>query len=244
MDFQPDTMIVWQWKFITINATLVFSWVVIILLAGIAWLATRKLTTGPSPGKWQSGLEMTVLFVQDQIRDVMRQKPEPYLPFLGTLLLYISVSNFLGVVPGFRPPTGSLSTTAALALMVFFAVPVYGIRSRGVGGYLKQYIRPTPLMLPFNLIGEFSRTLALAVRLFGNVMSGTLIAAILLTVVPLFVPVAMRLLDLLVGQIQAYIFTVLAMVYIGSAVSTTTEKKEEGAEQEEDETTAEKENEE
>jgi len=120
-------------------------------------------------------------------------------------------------VPGYVPPTSSLSTTAALAICVFFAVPVYGIANEGFISYLKQYMKPTPLMLPFNILGEFTRTLALAVRLFGNVMSETKIAAILLAVVPFFFPVIMEILGLLIGMIQAFIFTVLAMIYIASA---------------------------
>ncbi|MEN4098415.1 MAG: F0F1 ATP synthase subunit A, partial [Anaerolineaceae bacterium] len=121
-------------------------------------------------------------------------------------------------------PTGSLSTTAAIALCVFLAVPIFGISDRGVVDYFKQYIEPTPIMLPFNILGELSRTLSLAVRLFGNIMSGTMIGAILLSLVPLFVPIIMQLMGLLVGVIQAYIFTVLAMVFISSAMRTHEEK--------------------
>jgi len=230
MEISPDSIILWQWRFIIINATLVFSWLVMALLVIISLLITRNLSTGEYISRWQSGLEMTVIFIKEQIRDITQRDPLPYLPFLGTLLLFISVSNLLSPVPGYQPPTGSIYTTAALALCVFFAVPVFGITRLGIKGYLKHYIQPTVFMLPFNIIGEFSRTLALAVRLFGNVMSGTMIAAILLSVVPLFVPVLMQLLDLLVGQIQAYIFTVLATVYIASASKTQTEDTEEEAE--------------
>jgi F-type H+-transporting ATPase subunit a len=126
-------------------------------------------------------------------------------------------ANLLNLVPGITPPTASLSTTTALALCVFLAVPVFGIARDGVVAYLKQYLRPTPLMLPFNLIGEISRTIALAVRLYGNIMSGTVIVGILLSLVPFFFPVLMQLLGLITGVIQAYIFAILAMVYIASA---------------------------
>jgi F-type H+-transporting ATPase subunit a len=139
------------------------------------------------------------------------------LPFIGTLFLFIAVANLLTIIPGYIPPTGSLSTTAALALCVFVAVPCYGIAKRGVAGYLKNYVQPTVFMLPFNIIGEFSRTLALAVRLFGNVMSSVKVAAILLAITPLFFPVLMQALGLLTGLIHAYIFALLAMVYIASA---------------------------
>jgi len=229
MEISPDSIILWQWRFIIINATLVFSWLVMALLVIISLLITKNLSTGEHISRWQSGLEMTVIFIKEQIRDITQSDPLPYLPFLGALLLFISVSNLLSPVPGYHPPTGSIYTTAALALCVFFAVPVFGITRLGIKGYLKHYIQPTVFMLPFNIIGEFSRTLALAVRLFGNVMSGTMIAAILLSVVPLFIPVLMHLLELLVGQIQAYIFTVLATVYIASASKTQTEDTEEEA---------------
>jgi F-type H+-transporting ATPase subunit a len=154
-----------------------------------------------------------------QIREVTGEPCEPYLPFVGSLFLFILVSNLLAPVPGYEPPTGSLSTTVALALCVFVAVPLYGISRVGLLGYLRSYLQPTPLMLPFQIIGEFSRTLALAMRLFGNIMSGNLITAILLSIVPLFVPVVMQILGLVFGVIQAYVFAVLALVYISSAAS-------------------------
>ena len=155
--------------------------------------------------------------IRNQIRAIGGGDPARYLPFIGTLFLFTLFSNLLGIVPGFMSPTGSLSTTVALALCVLVAVPVYGIADAGVLAYLRRYIRPTPLMAPFNVIGEISRTIALAVRLYGNVMSGTVVAAILLSIVPFFFPVVLQLLGLLTGVIQAYIFAVLAMVYIVSA---------------------------
>lgn len=230
MNISPDTVIYWQWGPITINATLVFTWLVMALLVFISWLATRKLTVGAELSRWQNAMEAIVDTIRRQIRDVTHQDPTKYLAFLGTLFLFISLSNLLAVVPRFHPPTGSLSTTAALAVCVFFAVPIYGIRQQGVLNYLKQYLKPSPFMLPFNVIGELSRTLALAVRLFGNIMSGTLIGAILISVVPLFFPVVMNLLGLLVGQIQAYIFAILATVYIAS--STRVQQQEQQEQQE------------
>jgi F-type H+-transporting ATPase subunit a len=164
--------------------------------------------------------------IQNQIREVGQQDPAPYLAFVGTLFMFIATSNFLAIVPGYLPPTGSLSTTAALALCVFVAVPLYGITSQGFLGYLKNYIQPSVFMLPFNIVGELSRTLALAVRLYGNIMSGTVIGAILLSIVPLFFPVLMQALGLLTGMIQAYIFAVLAMVYIASATRAHGERTE------------------
>ena len=158
--------------------------------------------------------------MRDQIREVSRHDPGMYLPFVGTLFLFIATSNLLAVVPGYLPPTGSLSTTTALAACVFVAVPLFGISRQGVVGYLRNYLRPTPLMLPFNVIGEFSRTLALAVRLYGNIMSGTVLVGILISLAPFFFPIVMQMLGLITGLVQAYIFAVLAMVYIASAAKT------------------------
>jgi F-type H+-transporting ATPase subunit a len=135
-------------------------------------------------------------------------------------------------VPGYHPPTGSLSTTAALALCVFVAVPLFGITRQGFRGYLSQYLQPTPIMLPFNIIGELSRTLALAIRLFGNIMSGTVIAAILLGIAPILFPVIMQMLGLLTGMVQAYIFAILAMVFIASAARVRHETEEKTQQQE------------
>jgi len=215
-----DQWVIWQsetWPMVRINATLVFTWGLMLILVVGSWLVTRRLTSDTAIPRWQNLLEVLVTGMRDQIREVSHQDPGVYLPFVGTLFLFIAIANLLAIVPGYIPPTGSLSTTAALATCVFVAVPIFGIASQGFGGYLKQYVRPTPLMLPFNVIGELSRTLALAVRLYGNMMSGTVIAAILIGFVPLFIPILMQILGLLTGMIQAYIFAVLAMVYIASA---------------------------
>lgn len=212
----PDETVYWQWGFIELNATIVFTWIVMVLMAGGCWAVTRRLSSGLKLSRWQNLLEIIVDYTRKQIREVTQQKPEPFLPFIGTLFLFIAVSNILMVIPGFVPPTASLSTTAGLALCVFIAVPVFAIRQSGVAAYLKNFIRPTPFMLPFNIISDLSRTLALAVRLFGNVMSGTKIAAILLAVIPLIFPVVMHLLGLITGFVQAYIFAILATVYIAS----------------------------
>jgi F-type H+-transporting ATPase subunit a len=177
--------------------------------------------------RWQNLLEVLVNGMRNQIRDISQEDPGPYLPFVGTLFLFILISNLLTVVPAYIAPTASLSTTAGLAICVFVAVPVYGILSRGLGGYLKQYVKPTVLMLPFNVMGELSRTLALAVRLFGNIMSGMKIVAILLAITPLIFPIVMHALGLLTGTIQAYIFAVLAMVYIASATRARREREDE-----------------
>ena len=217
MTISPDALVVWQWGPLAINATLLFTWLVMGLLTLTAWLVTRRLSSETTLSRWQNLLEILVTGINDQIRQVSHQEPGRYLPFVGTLFLFIAVSNLLNVVPGYRAPTGSLSTTTALAICVFVAVPLFGIAREGAGAYLRHYLRPSWLMLPFNVIGEISRTVALAVRLYGNIMSGTVIVAILLSLTPYFFPVVMQLLGLLTGMIQAYIFAVLAMVYIASA---------------------------
>ncbi len=237
MEITPDAIIYWQWNGVNLNATIIFSWIVMLLLLLISWLATRKLSIGPKISRWQSSLEVIISYIRNQIREITQQNPDPFIPFLGALFLFISLSNLLTIVPGYEAPTASLSTTSALAICVFFAVPIFGISEKGVFGYLKQYLEPSVLMLPFNVIGEFSRTLALAVRLFGNIMSGTLIVGILLIIAPLFLPIVMQILGLLIGQIQAYIFTVLATVYIASATQAEVElskkKNMEGSEDDE-----------
>jgi F-type H+-transporting ATPase subunit a len=231
MDITPDTIIIFQWNGIQINATIFYTWVVMALLIFISWLATRNLTVGPKINRWQNFLEVIVGYIRQQVREITQQNPDPFIPFLGTLFLFISISNLLAIIPGYQPPTGSLSTTSALAICVFFAIPIFGIAKKGGLAYFKHYLEPSIFMAPFNVIGDFSRTLALAVRLFGNVMSGTLIVGVLLIITPLFVPIIMQVLGLLIGQIQAYIFTVLATVYIASA--TRVENKLEKNEQKE-----------
>jgi F-type H+-transporting ATPase subunit a len=216
MHITPDSIIYWQAGAVRINATLVFTWLVMGILVLGSWLVTRRLTTDTTLSRGQNLLEILVDGIRGQIREVVQQDPSRYLPFIGTLFLFIAVSNVLMVVPGFRPPTGSLSTTAALALCVFVAVPAFGIADRGLREYLKTYIRPSVFMLPFNILGELTRTVALAIRLFGNVMSGTMIGAMLLAIAPLFFPIVMNALGLLIGLIQAYIFSILALVFIAS----------------------------
>ncbi len=212
----PDHHVLWEWGVLRIDHTIAFTWVVMAVMVVGSWLITRRLSPETRISRWQHLVEVIVEYTRDQIREVAQRSPEPYLPFIGTLFLFIAVSNVLVVVPLFVPPTASLSTTAALAICVFFAVPIFGILQAGLLGYLKHYMKPSPLMLPFNVIGELSRTLALAVRLFGNMMSGAKIVAILLSITPFFIPIVMQLFGLLTGLIQAYIFAILAMVYIAS----------------------------
>jgi F-type H+-transporting ATPase subunit a len=217
MDLSSDSTVVFTLAGIAVDATIVWSWVVMALLVVVSIAATRHLTTDFAPSRWQNFLEALVGEARRQIGEVSHHDPGPYLPFVATLFVFIAVSNLLTIVPGYVPPTATLSTTAALALCVLVAVPLYGIAERGFWGYLREYAQPTIFMLPFNIIGEFSRTIALAVRLYGNAMSGVVLAGILIAVAPFLFPIVLTLLGLLTGFIQAYIFSVLAMVYIASA---------------------------
>lgn len=219
MEISPDSTIIWNWGPVNITLTLVYTWCVMALLVLASWLATHKLSVGPDISRWQSFFETVIGYARRHIIDIIGMDPTRYLPFLATLFLFISLSNLLIIIPGVHPPTGSLSTTVALALCVFLAVPIYSIASQGLRGYLKHYVHPSPLLLPFHIIGELTRTLTLAVRLFGSVMSEFMIAAALLAIIPFLLPVVMKLFGLLIGQIQAYIFAVLATIYIASAIT-------------------------
>ncbi len=225
MRLSPDEMVFWQYGFFKLNGTIVFTWAVMLVLCVGSKLITRKLSLGLERSRWQNLLEIIVTGINEQIKDVGLRKPERYLGFLGTLFLFVATASLFTVIPGYEPPTGSLSTTVALALCVFVAVPYFGIRDQGVGGYLKSYIEPTFIMLPFNLISEVSRTLALAVRLFGNMMSGAMIIGILLTITPFVFPIVMTALGLLTGMVQAYIFSILAAVYIAAATGARKRKR-------------------
>jgi F-type H+-transporting ATPase subunit a len=230
----PDQVVLWDFHGWQLNATIAFTWLVMAILVVASGLITRHLTVEDHISRWQNLLEVIVTAIRDQIRSIAQDdtkqddtkegaKPSVkdiatrYIPFVGTLFLFIALSNILTIIPFYHPPTGSLSTTAALAACVLAAAPIFGIAERGFWSYLKGYTQPSIFMLPFNIIGEISRTIALAVRLYGNVMSGTIIVGILISVTPLFFPAIMRLFGLLTGLIQAYIFAVLAMVYIASA---------------------------
>ena len=220
MDLSPDQTIFWHYGFIKLNATIAFTWGLMFVLALGSKLITRKLSTELTRSRWQNLLEILVTGIERQIEEVGLRQPRQYLGFLGTLFLFVAAAALATVIPGYEPPTGSLSTTTALALCVLVAVPAFGIADQGLAGYLKSYMEPTFMMLPFNIISEVSRTLALAVRLFGNMMSGAMIIAILLTITPFLFPILMTALGLLTGMVQAYIFSILAAVYIAAATRT------------------------
>ncbi len=220
MRLSPDENIFWQYGFVVLNSTILTTWVLMVLMTVGSIFITRKLTVEGDISRWQGFLEIVVTTIQQQIKEVGLQNPGKYISFIGTLFLFIAVSNLCAILPLYDPPTGSLSTTSALAISVFVAVMYFGISEKGLGGYLKSYLKPTFIMLPFNVISEVSRTFALAIRLFGNIMSGTMIAGILLTIVPFIAPVFMNILGMLTGMVQAYIFSILATVYIAAATRT------------------------
>jgi F-type H+-transporting ATPase subunit a len=201
---------------VEVSEPVVVTWIIMALLtAGAAWYS-RRLTLAPS--KVQTALELIVGTIDQQIRDTMQADPKPYRALIGTLFLFILVSNASSLVPGVEPPTAHIETDAALALIVFGATIFHGIRTRGVIRYLATFAEPTWIMIPLNVIEQITRTFSLLVRLFGNVMSGVFVVGIVLSLAGLLVPIPLMALDLLTGAVQAYIFTVLAMVFIGAAV--------------------------
>jgi F-type H+-transporting ATPase subunit a len=202
---------------VPVTEPVVVTWGLMMALALAGWLAARSLALKPS--RYQVVLELIVGAIGDQIQGTMRAAPKPYVPLIGTLFLFILMANWSSMVPGIEPPTAHIETDAALGLIVFLAIIYFGIRSRGVGGYLKTFAQPSIVMVPLNLVETFTRTFSLILRLFGNVMSGVFIIGIILSLAGLLVPIPLMALELMVGAIQAYIFTVLAIVFIGSAVS-------------------------
>lgn len=226
MHLSSDEIIFWQHGFVKLNATILFTWGLMLVLAIGSKLITRKLSIGLKRSRWQNLLEIIVIGFEQQIEEAGLSQPKKYLNFIGTLFLFVAAASLCTIIPRYQPPTGSLSTTAALAMCVFVAVPFFGVKEQGVGNYLKSYVKPTFIMLPFNIISEISRTLALAVRLFGNMMSGAMIISILLTITPFIFPIIMTALGLLTGMVQAYIFSILATVYIAAATQVSKPKPE------------------
>jgi F-type H+-transporting ATPase subunit a len=210
---------------IPITSPVLITWAIMLLLTGFAALATRRLTLVPS--RTQTVLEMIVGAIDAQIRDTMQFDPSPYRALIGTIFLYVLIANWSSLLPGVEPPTAHLETDAALACIVFGATIVLGLRSRGLFGYLKTFAEPTWVMIPLNIVEQITRTFSLIVRLFGNVMSGVFVVGIVLTLAGILVPIPLMALDLLTGAVQAYIFAVLATVFIGAAVGETQQKRTE-----------------
>ena len=201
---------------VLITEPVVVTWAIMVLLVGGAWFATRRLSLQPS--RRQAFFELMVRTVDSQIRETMQTEPRPYRAFVGTLFVFIFVANWSSLIPGVEPPTAHVETDAALALLVFIAVIVFGVRAGGLRGYLATFASPSPLMIPLNFVESLTRTFSLLVRLFGNVMSGVFVIGIVLSLAGLLVPIPLMALDLLTGAVQAYIFAVLAMVFIAGAL--------------------------
>ena len=215
----PD--ILFQLGPVPISRAVVTTWAIMAVLTLASWLGTRRASI--HAGGWQAVMEIVVETLEKQIKDVIRRDPWPYLPILGTLFIFLATANLAAVIPGAKPPTAHLETPAALALIVFLSVHYFGVRSLGAADYLRRYIRPNPMLLPLNLLAEVTRTFSLMIRLFGNIMSHEFVLAIVVFLAGLLLPIPFMLLGIMIGIIQAYIFTILAAVFIGAAVSGETE---------------------
>ena len=211
-----DAIHVVQYGDFYINVTILNSWLVIALITLVAWLTTRKLTVTKQVSRWQTALEALVLWLQREANETSGSRTNQYLGMAMGLFCFILVCNLLTFIPWFRPPTASLSTTMALASVVFLAIPYFAVKNAGIKGYLKKFIEPIPLMLPMNIFSEFFSVFAMGLRLFGNMLSGVMFASILSAFVPFVAPLSMQTLGLLTGSIQAYIFALLAVVYSSS----------------------------
>jgi F-type H+-transporting ATPase subunit a len=203
---------------VAITRPVVTTWAIMAVLTLGSWAVTRRLSLHPD--RRQATLELIVTGIIGQVEEVIRKEARPFLPILGTLFIFLVAANLSGVLPGVEAPTGKLETPAALALIVFVSVHFFGVRARGPLGYLASFAQPKLIMLPLNIVSEITRTFSLMVRLFGNVMSGEFIIALVVGLAGLFVPIPLMALEILVGLVQAYIFTVLATVFIGAAVGT------------------------
>jgi len=219
MKYLPDHYLLWEDGFITFNMTIVYTWIVMAVLVLLALIVRIKLTHKENLTKTQNILEVVVLGIEKQIKEVTGKDYDitGIMPYIGTLFLFIMFSNLISIIPGFMSPTSSLSTTVALASLSFLSAIYFGIKKHGIVKYLKHYLYPMPIMLPLNIISEISGTISLAIRLYGNIMSGAVIGMVSLMVIPLFFPIAMQLLGIITGVVQAYIFSVLTLVYIVNA---------------------------
>ena len=217
MNSPLDSIVLFQIGPVPITHAVATTWVIMAVLILGAFLVTRRLDLRPS--KPQAALELLVSTLDTQIRETTGAEPAPYRGFIGTLFLFILVANWSSLLPGIDPPTARLETDAALAALVFLSVIWFGVRSGGVGGYLKSFAAPNPVMIPLNMLESVTRVFSMFVRLFGNVMSGVFVIGIVASLAGLLVPIPLMALDLLTGLVQAYIFAVLAMVFITSAVN-------------------------
>jgi F-type H+-transporting ATPase subunit a len=208
-----------------ISETVVTTWGLMLVLLLVCWLFTRRLNLEPGPS--QVVLEGAVGTIQDAIEAVLPGYALIVLPFVGSLWIFVVFANLIGIIPGLHGPTADLSTTSALAVLVFLSVHWYGIRIHGLRHYLRHYVDPNPILLPFHIVGEISRTIALAVRLFGNIFSLEMAALLILLVAGFLVPVPVLLLHIVEALVQAYIFGMLAMIYIAGGIQSLELKKKE-----------------
>jgi F-type H+-transporting ATPase subunit a len=216
MDNPLQTLPLFQLGPVPIMPAVAVTWAIMLVIVGLAILLTHRLSVVPGPV--QAAAELLVTAVDAQIRDVTGAEPAPYRAFVGTLFLFILVANWSSLIPGITPPTATLETPAALAALVFVSIIWFGVKGAGVGGFLRGFALPNPAMIPLNILESFTRIFSMFVRLFGNVMSGAFVIAIVGSLAALLVPIPLMVLDLLTGAVQAYIFAILAMVFISSAV--------------------------
>ncbi|TRX03016.1 F0F1 ATP synthase subunit A [Candidatus Methylobacter oryzae] len=201
---------------IIISASVITTWGIMLVIAVLAWLSTRHLEM--LPGKLQATVEGIVVTIDKAILAVAPEHGRKILPFIATVWLFLIVANLLSLIPGLHSPTRDLSVTSALAILVFFSVHWYGIRTQGFKNYLRHYLHPSPILLPFHIISEFTRTLALAIRLFGNMMSLEMAAMLILLVAGFLAPIPILMLHIIEALVQAYIFGMLALIYLASAI--------------------------
>lgn len=226
MHISPDSVVFLKSGVFKLNATILMTWALILFMTIGSKIITHSISKNVIRSGWQNLLEILISAIEKQIKEAGLEDAKTYIGFLGTLFLFVAIASIATIIPAYESPTGSLSTTTALAFCVFIAVPFFGIKKQGLKQYLITYTEPTWIMLPFNIISELSRTLALAIRLFGNMMSGAMIVGILVTITPLIFPVVMTVLGLLTGLVQAYIFSILAAVYIAAATRVQKPKQE------------------
>ena len=210
--------VVFQLGPLQITNTVLTSWAIMVLAALLGWLIGRRLRM--EPGRVQTAAEAVVSAIEEAVRALAPGHERLLLPFIGTLWLFLVVANLSGLIPGADAPTRDLSATLALAILVFFSVHWFGIRTQGLRLYLRHYLTPSPIMLPFHIISEVTRTIALAVRLFGNIMSLEMTALLLLLVAGFLVPIPILMLHIIEALVQAYIFGMLALIYVAGGIQT------------------------
>ena len=211
-----DPVLLWLGP-VPLTQTMVTSVATSVVVVILCVLATRAVIRRPDGGLAALG-RIAFRFLRDLVHEASGSEWPALEAFAASLFLFIAAATIVGQLPGVSAPTSNLAATSALAILVFLAVPLAGVRVKGPAEYFKHYLRPNPILFPLHVVSELSRTAALALRLFGNMMSGHLIVGLIVALVGLFVPVPLMALDLLIGLLQAYIFTILACVYVGAAI--------------------------